>query len=166
MANESDRGSRVIEIAASQEVVWGLVSDITRYGEWSPETYRAEWVSGTGAVGNRFRGYNRSEELAKSWWSECEVTAWTPPDVFAFETRRVDFGDGPHDLAVSTAWRYEITQTEDPGTISVELSYVNPGFTDPESAVSKNGRYETLGTGAEQTLRNIKATLDKSATAR
>ena len=43
------------EIAAAPETVYALVSDITRMGEWSPETVRAVWTRGaTGpAVGAR-----------------------------------------------------------------------------------------------------------------
>ena len=35
-------------IAADPEVVYDLISDITRMGEWSPETTSASWVSGDG----------------------------------------------------------------------------------------------------------------------
>ena len=38
-----------------------MVSDVTRMGEWSPETIRCTWIDGaTGpAVGARFKGTNR-----------------------------------------------------------------------------------------------------------
>ncbi|HAS09465.1 MAG TPA: SRPBCC family protein, partial [Acidimicrobiaceae bacterium] len=46
------------EIAAPPQRVWELISDITRMGEWSPETTGGKWLKGaTGpAVGARFRG--------------------------------------------------------------------------------------------------------------
>ena len=34
------------EIAASPEVVYDLVADITRMGEWSPECYQCTWSKG------------------------------------------------------------------------------------------------------------------------
>ena len=56
------QGSASIEIRAAPEIVWELVADITRMGEWSPECRRAEWEDGaTGpAVGAHFHGYNRA----------------------------------------------------------------------------------------------------------
>ena len=50
-----------IDVSAPPERVYGLISDITRMGEWSPECRRCEWIDGaTGpAVGARFRGHNR-----------------------------------------------------------------------------------------------------------
>ena len=50
-----------IEIAASPEAVYALVSDITRMGEWSPECRECTWANGaTGpAVGARFRRRTR-----------------------------------------------------------------------------------------------------------
>lgn len=54
-------GQARIEIDASPQRVYELVSDITRMGEWSPECYRCEWLDGatTATVGARFRGHNR-----------------------------------------------------------------------------------------------------------
>ncbi len=45
-----------IEINASPEVVYDLVSDLPRMGEWSPENVGGEWQDGgSGKVGNRSR---------------------------------------------------------------------------------------------------------------
>ena len=43
---------------ASPQQVWALVSDVTRIGEFSPETFEAEWLDGAtgpevGASGRR-----------------------------------------------------------------------------------------------------------------
>ena len=38
------RGSVTVHMAASADRVWDLVSDITRVGEFSPETFAAEWL--------------------------------------------------------------------------------------------------------------------------
>ena len=39
------------EIDASAETVWAMVSDVTRMGEWSPETDGGAWLGGaTGAA--------------------------------------------------------------------------------------------------------------------
>ncbi len=51
-------GSRTVHIEAAPELLYGMVSDVTRMGDWSRETYEVEWIDGaTGAaVGARFRG--------------------------------------------------------------------------------------------------------------
>ncbi|HLH29443.1 MAG TPA: SRPBCC family protein, partial [Acidimicrobiales bacterium] len=55
------KGSITVHMDAPVEKVWELVSDVTRIGEFSPETFEAEWLDGaTGpAVGVRFRGHVR-----------------------------------------------------------------------------------------------------------
>jgi uncharacterized protein YndB with AHSA1/START domain len=97
-----------IFIDASPDRVWRMVSDVTRMGEWSPVTYRCEWIKGANgpAVGARFKGYN-SMSPAK-WWTICEVTDASPGKVFEFSTVDVSF---PFSVGVKkntemTRWRY------------------------------------------------------------
>ena len=40
------RDSVTVHMKATPEQVWDLVSDVTRIGEFSPETFEAEWVDG------------------------------------------------------------------------------------------------------------------------
>jgi uncharacterized protein YndB with AHSA1/START domain len=63
----TDEVSVVREIAAPAERVWAMVSDITRMGEWSPETVGGTWLGGaTGSQpGAKFRGTNRNG--VKKW---------------------------------------------------------------------------------------------------
>lgn len=46
-------------MAATPERIWESVSDVTKIGRYSPETFEAEWLDGaTGpVVGARFRGH-------------------------------------------------------------------------------------------------------------
>src|SRR2546421_7599308 len=40
-----------VHVDAPPSIVYSLVSDVTRMGDWSPETYACEWVDGgTGPV--------------------------------------------------------------------------------------------------------------------
>ena len=74
--------TRVIE--ASPEVVYDLLSDVTRMGDYSPENTGAVWLAGaTGpAVGARFKGTNR---LGPNSWS-------TKPTISAADRgRRFEF---------------------------------------------------------------------------
>ena len=45
-------------IDAPPDVLYDLVTDVRRMGEWSPETVEADWIGGASGpeVGARFRG--------------------------------------------------------------------------------------------------------------
>jgi uncharacterized protein YndB with AHSA1/START domain len=85
-------------VACPPEQAWALVSDVTRMGEWSPETRSAAWIEGsTGPdVGARFEGHNQRGPLAR-WTTKCTVTEAEPGRVFAFSVNDPE----PHAM-----WRY------------------------------------------------------------
>jgi len=66
------RGQASIHIAADPVVIYDLLSDVTRMGQWSPECYRCEWLDRASAAveGVRFRGYNR---LGRYRWATTAV---------------------------------------------------------------------------------------------
>jgi uncharacterized protein YndB with AHSA1/START domain len=101
MGDMPDSASVSETIAAPPEVVWDLVADVTRMGEWSPETVRCRWLDGaTGPdVGARFAGTNQYDR--KRWRTECRVTEAERGRVFEFEVT------GAKVFAVSR-WRYEL----------------------------------------------------------
>lgn len=78
--------SVTIYIDAPVERVWDLVTDITRIGEFSPETFDAEWLDGTGqpTIGARFRGHVKRNQRGPIYWSTCEVSIWEPVRSFGF----------------------------------------------------------------------------------
>lgn len=80
------RGSVTVHMSASPERVFALVSDVTRIGKYSPETFEAEWIDGaTGpAVGARFRGHVKRNGRGPIYWTTCEVVACEPSREFAF----------------------------------------------------------------------------------
>ena len=98
-----------LHIDADPLEVWGLVSDITQMGSYSPEVFEAEWLDGaTGpAVGARYRGHVKRNERGPVYWTVCRVTECTPGEVFEFA---VIMRDKP----VNT-WRYEF-RAADGGT--------------------------------------------------
>ncbi len=99
-------------IAAPASVLYDMVSDITRMGEWSPETFRARWLKGaTGpAVGATFSGGNRRG--FRRWSTTCTVTAATPGERFAFDVRF-----GPIRVA---NWAYDFVALSDTSTQVME----------------------------------------------
>ncbi len=73
--------SVTIHMKASPQQVWDLVSDVTRIGRYSPETFEAEWVDGaTGpATGAKFRGHvNRNGRNIMRYWTTCTVRECEP----------------------------------------------------------------------------------------
>jgi hypothetical protein len=88
-----------IEIHASPEAVYGLVSDLPRMGEWSPENIGGEWQDGgSGKVGDRYIGHNRASERA--WSVPVMVTVAERGRCFEFVTRP---DEGPY-----VRWTYRL----------------------------------------------------------
>ena len=92
-----------IEVAAPADKLYGMVSDVTRMAQWSPEQTATKWVGGaTGpAVGARFRGSNRNGW--RRWSTSCTVTDAQPGKRFAFRV-------SSYGLPVAD-WTYEFTPT-------------------------------------------------------
>ena len=111
------RASVNLHINASPDKVWGLVSDITKMGQYSPEVIEAEWIDGaTGpAVGARYRGHvRRNENWPVLYWTTCKITESVPGQVFEFAVIM-------RERAMNT-WRYEFRATDDGGTDVTESS--------------------------------------------
>ncbi|MEB4210614.1 SRPBCC family protein [Mycobacterium sp. 94-17] len=79
--------SVTLHMNASAEDIWRLVADVRNIGRFSPETFDAEWLDGaTGpAVGVRFRGHVRRNEVGPTYWTTCRITACEPGREFGFE---------------------------------------------------------------------------------
>jgi len=90
-----------VHVDATPERVYAVVSDVTRMGEWSPETKKCEWLDGvTGpAVGARFKGSNKRGLV--SWSTKPRVVAADPGREFAF------------DVDTDTRWTYRFAPDGD-----------------------------------------------------
>jgi len=79
-------GQASIHVDAPPERVYDLVTDVTRMGEWSPETVSCTWLDGAGgpALGARFKGVNRRGVFR--WSTKPRVVALEPGREFAFTT--------------------------------------------------------------------------------
>ena len=70
-------------IAAPADLLYAMVSDLSRMGEWSPENVGGEWRHGSGpTVGGRFKG--RNQRGSRQWTTNVEVTAAEPGRLFEF----------------------------------------------------------------------------------
>ena len=139
-------------VAAPPGTVYDLVSDVTRMGEWSPETSSCRWVGdATGpAVGARFVGSNRRGPLL--WSTSCRVTAADRGREFAFT---VTFAGLP-----ISDWRYTFTPDGD-GCRVVETWH------DRRGAAMRLGSVPVMGIAdrAAHNRRGMVATLDALARA-
>jgi uncharacterized protein YndB with AHSA1/START domain len=110
-----------LHIAAAPEKVWDLVSDVTRIGEFSPETFEAKWTRGsTGPeVGASFKGHVKRNGVGPTYWAPCHVTKCVPNEVF-------EFAVGTDDLTFNN-WGYRL-QAENGGTRVTEYFQLQPAL--------------------------------------
>ena len=146
--------SVTVHMDATPEEVWALVSDVTRIGEFSPETFEAEWLDGaTGPeVDARFRGHVKRNGRGPVYWTSCTVVASEPGREFAF-------GVGPPGKALNT-WRYRLEPSGD-GTDVTESFELKPTL--PLQLYWKLlgwSRGKTNERGMRTTLERIKAVVE------
>ena len=149
------RGEARLYIGVPPDQLYEMVSDVTRMGEWSPETIRCRWIGGASgpAVGARFKGSNRRGLVR--WSTTPEVVSADPGREFAFVTKRRGFP--------STRWTYRFEPSGDSGTDAVEsfellgdYSKV-AGFVVRRLVWTTGDRRADLEAGALRTLERIKA---------
>lgn len=115
------QASVTVPMAAPAEKIWDLVADIRNTGKFSPEVFEAEWLDGaTGpALGAKFRGHVKRNEIGPVYWTTCRVTACEPGREFGFA---VLMGD----RAVNN-WHYRFEPTTDGGTEVTESFRIMDG---------------------------------------
>ena len=141
-----------IEINASPEAVYDLVSDLPRMGEWSPENIGGEWqVGGSGKVGDRYIGHNQAGE--RSWSVPVMVTAADRGRHFAFVTRP---DEGP-----CVRWTYRLEPTE-AGTLVTEVWDVEqlPASLQGRTQEQLDERSRVVEAALATTLAALKATAE------
>jgi uncharacterized protein YndB with AHSA1/START domain len=143
-----------VEVAASPEVVYDLVADVTRMGEWSPECRSCTWLGPPGAVGSRFRGHNK-RGLAR-WTTTAEVLAADRPRRFSFATLSGD--------DVGTRWTYDIEDRGERTRITESFEAVSaPWFISFVETYLIRDRQQQLEKGMASTLERIKAAAESGA---
>jgi uncharacterized protein YndB with AHSA1/START domain len=152
-------GSATIHIDAPPEKVYAVVTDVSRMGEWSPETNAAEWLDGaTGpAVGVRFKGKNKNG-FAR-WSTKPRVVAADDGREFAFVV-----GFAGRDL---TKWTYRFEPDASGSKVTESFEMVNdmPSYIAAfEKYVMRvKDRRTELIADIEKTLARIKSAVEGSA---
>ena len=144
-------------IPADPGVLYELVADIRRMGEWSPETHACEWSGGaTGpAVGAKFKGTNRNGK--KKWSTACTVVVADPGVAFAFDVKA-----GPFRVA---RWGYTFQAAGD-GCLVTETWTDQRGRIatwagKPASGVADRATHNRAG--MEQTLERLAAAIESTS---
>lgn len=143
-----------IEIAASPEAVYGLVSDMARYGEWSVQNVGGAWLDGgTGKVGDWFEGQNKAGKM--EWTAKVEITEATPGAEFGFWTMGQE--------ANIVHWRYSLEPSGSGTRLSEHYRLYNP-----PAQIAKGGEEALKGwcegvkTGVSAMLASIKASAEQA----
>jgi hypothetical protein len=154
-------GSASVHVNAPPDKLYALVSDVTRMGEWSPETVRCEWLDdATGpAVGARFKGSNRRSFMR--WSTTPRVVAADVGRNFAFV---VPLAISKREVA---EWRYRFEPAADGGTDvteSFEVVADLPLYVSiSQRLMGIKDRKADLEAGMQRTLERIKAVAEGSA---
>ena len=150
-----------VEIAAPPEVVYALVADITKMGQWSPENRGATVLNpapdGTAFVGMTFEGRNKRGRAA--WITRCTVTAADPGRRFAFRVHAIGVKK-PRVRAANASWEYRFEPTA-AGATRVTESWTDDRTSWPGPLVAVFDRVVTSGKTFPEFQRiNIRETLD------
>jgi uncharacterized protein YndB with AHSA1/START domain len=148
------RDAVTVHMDAPPDRVWGLVSDVTRIGSYSPETFEAEWLDGaTGPeVGARFRGHVKRNGKGPVYWTSCTVLASERGREFAF-------GVGARDKPLNT-WRYRLEPAGDGTDVTESFELADTAALRLYWALLGWARGPTNRNGMRTTLERIKAEVE------
>lgn len=112
--------SNSVDINATPEHVYDLISDVTRTGEWSPTCKWCEWLGEAGKVGSRFKGHNETPE--RTWETESEVVAADRPHEFAWVV-------GPDAVEGGfVRWGYRVEEIDGGTRLHEDWDFHQPGL--------------------------------------
>jgi uncharacterized protein YndB with AHSA1/START domain len=139
---------------APPEKVWALVSDVARIGEFSPETFEAQWTGGSSGpeVGATFRGHVTRNGVGPTYWAPCRVTSCVSNECFEFVV-------GSDSVAVNN-WGYRL-EAQDGGTLVTEYFRLEPSlYLRVYWTLLGRLRGRTNEAGMRTTLERMKAVLE------
>ncbi len=140
-------------VDARPERVWALISDVTRYGEWSPENQGARWATSMKrGVGAKFVGANKHGKLR--WKTKCTVIEYQQNARFAFEVAES-----------KTQWGFQLEEVDGGTRITQWRNRIGlpplPIRWLENSGLLGKPRETWIVNGMKQTLEAIKQTLDR-----
>lgn len=111
--------SVTVTMQATPEKIWALITDVTRVGEFSPETLEGRWVGGASgpALDAKLQGHVKRNGRGPMYWTTCRVVTCEPNREFAFAVEA-------RGKAANT-WRYRLEPTG-AGTAVTESYALSP----------------------------------------
>jgi hypothetical protein len=149
--------SVTVHMNASPRVVWDLITDVTRIGEFSPETLEGRWLDGaTGpATGAKFQGHVKRNGRGPMYWTTCTITACEPDREFAFVVEVPGTSHG-----VNT-WRYQLAAAGNGTDVTESFTLTPSPFIRVYWALAGPWRSKTNRRGMTETLQRIQAVAEK-----
>jgi hypothetical protein len=145
--------SASVDIAASPDTVYGLISDLGRLAELAEETARMRWTRGSSAVpGAVFKGTNRNGW--RRWTTKCKVTDAVADSRFAFNVS--------HTGIPVSRWQYDIAPSDGGCTVTESTWDRRPGWYVKPSALATGSK--DRATRARMNTQNMQATLQRLKT--
>jgi hypothetical protein len=143
-------------MGADPEAVWDLVSDVTRIGEFSPETFEARWTRGsTGPeVGAYFKGHVRRNGVGPVYWTLCRVTECEAGRDFGFVVE-------VNGEAINH-WRYQLRPVDGGTEVTESFELASKGYLKLYWMVLGALRGRTNERGMRQTLERIRAIAEQA----
>jgi hypothetical protein len=147
-----------VHIDAPPDVVYVIVSDVTRTPEFSPEILRCTWLDGaTGpAVGARFEAVNKAGR-GPAWKNRPVVTVADPGREFAFSRTEK--------LAGTLVWRYQLEPDGNGTRLTESYDVTRPvtrlGWFVIGRLYGNHDRRADLRAGMQQTLHRIRESAER-----
>lgn len=142
--------SATVEIHATPEQVWVVVSDLARMPEFSPELRKA-FVFGGPGLGATILGINRRKAVA--WPTTSKVVRWEPNQAVAWKTRES-----------GATWVYELAPSATGTTVTgrrVLAAYTIGSRLMVPLLGGATGHDVELNAGIAATLERIKAVVER-----
>jgi hypothetical protein len=140
-----------VQIDASPEVVYGLITDLPTLASLAEEAVAMELRKG-GAIteGAVFVGHNENGTSGKRWTTKCTVTAAEPGRAFAFEVR--------HTVLPVARWQYDLVAADGGCRVTESTWDQRPGWFRilAKKATGVPDRAAENGKNIELTLQRLK----------
>lgn len=150
------RDSVTVHMNAPPGRVWDLVSDVTKIGRYSPETFEAKWIDGaTGpAAGAKFRGHVKRNGKGPVYWTTCTVVTSDPGREFTFGV-----GSARRPLNV---WSYKLEPSGDGTDVTESFALAQTWWLKLYWTLLGWARGRTNREGMRKTLERIKSEVEQA----
>ena len=153
--NDEQPISHSVVIHAPAEMLYDMVGDVTRMGEWSSACTGATWDEGNGPAareGAWFTGHNLAGDRAYD--ARCEIVAAERPTTIAWMQGGRDAG--------ATEWRYRFTPVDGGTEVTESWTLIRPFPADRVDEAMLKSMRTAFDAGIQETLSKLKNSVENS----